>query len=362
MKLVAALIVKDELSRYLEPVIASLLEFCDDIRVVDDYSQDGTYEWLQETVGVSVTPNLATTFDEHEGKARQLLLDWVRESDPTHVLAIDGDELISDGRSLRMALAASPWTPVFSLDMQEVWMADDQALWIRQDGGWRAHGVPILWQVPTNADESWWTIKDRALSCGREPEAIGALRSHAVVTGVDILHFGWTNESERQRRYDRYMAIDGGQLPCLSPSPVDHVAASACPASAEAVAGGPWARGHTREGERGARMSAESNRRSEPEQEEAVTKRLDPDIKALRAINRALRIAQTMPLGARSRMDGSARTRQVMDHPSTHPMDQRREEGCVTSYLRSELVIASLWLIPLMIVCGIACFLIGRNL
>ncbi len=208
MRLVAAMICKNEVSRYLPLTIASLQEFCDDIRVIDDFSTDGTYEWLLEQPGVNVLTNPGITFDQHEGAARQFLLDWVRESRPTHVLAVDADEFVSNGQELRRTLEAHPDDAVFSLDMQEVWLADDVMLAIRRDGGWRPHPVPILWR-PGLGDE-WWTIKDRALACGREP--VGVVGHRAVATGQSILHFGWTNLSERQRRYDRYMAIDNGSF------------------------------------------------------------------------------------------------------------------------------------------------------
>lgn len=212
MKLVAAMITKNELSRYLELSISALFEFCDEVCVIDDYSTDGTYEWLMAKTRCRVLTNPAVTFDEHEGKARQALLDFVRESEPTHVLAIDADEFVTDGQELRWALQGQPTERIWSLEMREIWGAEEGGLWIRQDGGWKAHPVPILWQVPPNADERWWQIRDRALSCGREPAVIAEIRSQARYTGVGILHFGWTNTSERQRRYDRYMSIDGGSF------------------------------------------------------------------------------------------------------------------------------------------------------
>lgn len=212
MRLVAAMIAKNELSRYLELAVASLLEFCDEVCVVDDYSTDGTYEWLMAHTRCRVLTNPAVTFDEHEGKARQTLLNFVREAEPTHVIAVDGDEFVTDGYELRRAIEGQPATPVWSLEMREVWEADDAGMAIRQDGGWKSHPVPILWRVPPKTDERWWKIRDRALSCGREPEVVAELRHGARPTGVSVLHFGWTNLSERQRRYDRYMAIDNGRF------------------------------------------------------------------------------------------------------------------------------------------------------
>lgn len=209
MKLVAAVITKNEVRRYLRTTIASLTTFCDDVRVLDDFSDDGTYEWLLQEPGVSVLTNSGPTFDAHEGKARNALLQWVREAEPTHVLAVDADELISDGRTLRRLLESRPEEHVWTLEMAEVWAADERRLWIRMDGLWRPRMVPVLWRAGEGA--GWWSVRDQELACGREPTAISSYR-RIQQSGVSIFHFGWTNVSERQRRFDRYMAIDGGNF------------------------------------------------------------------------------------------------------------------------------------------------------
>lgn len=208
MKLVAAVITKNELSRYLRVTIPMLADFCDEIRVLDDFSNDGTYEWLLDEPSVYVQSNGGATFDQHEGDARSALLAWVREAEPTHVLAIDADEIVSHGEMFRAALEQDPAQEVWSLEMEEIWNADERRLWVRGDGGWRPHPVPIAWKV--GAEEAWWHVRSRALACGREPIAVQGRR--AKHSGASILHFGWTNVSERQRRYDRYMAIDGGNF------------------------------------------------------------------------------------------------------------------------------------------------------
>lgn len=210
MKLVAAQIVKNEFSRYLERSMASLLRFCDEVRVIDDFSTDGTYEFLQSLDRVHVLTNPALTFDAHEGKARQALLDWVREAEPTHVLAIDADEFCDDGARLRTKLETDTDVDIWLLEMEEVWKADERSLWTRQDGGWKSHGVAVAWRAPSVSEDRWWRIRDKQLACGREPIAVSERRATAHHSGCSILHFGWTNESERQRRYDRYMSIDGG--------------------------------------------------------------------------------------------------------------------------------------------------------
>ena len=83
----------------------------------------------------------------------------------------------------------------------------------REDGGWATHPVPIVWRAPDRLTDEW-RIRDQALSSGREPEAVRSFMRQDCVepTGVEILHFGWANEDDRQRRYDRYMRHDNGRF------------------------------------------------------------------------------------------------------------------------------------------------------
>lgn len=209
MNLVASLVCHNEKQRYIEQSIPALAEFCDDIRVLDDRSDDGTCEWLCEQDSVSLSINDGPPMFEHEGQARNLLLDWTLEAQPTHVLAIDADEFISDPQALRGA-AESTTTPIFTLEMTEVWQATKEMLWVRYDGGWRSSKVPVLYRPPERRDGSW-KILNRPLACGREPVAIRRRLGEAQHLPVKLLHFGWANERQRQARYDRYVEADGGK-------------------------------------------------------------------------------------------------------------------------------------------------------
>lgn len=98
--------------------------------------------------------------------------------------------------------------------MQEIWGASDNGLLVRQDGGWREHPVPIVYDVPalTRATLRNWRIPDRALACGRVPTdvAVRSNRSNAPVV-ANILHFGWACEKDRYARHQRYVVHDGGK-------------------------------------------------------------------------------------------------------------------------------------------------------
>ena len=205
------MMVKNELHRYLEPCVEHLLEFCAQIRVVDDHSDDGSLEYLQSIERVEVLRNPGPGFFEHEGRVRQTLLEWTFQAKPTHVLAIDADEFVADGVALREGLERGSRRGVWSLVMDEVWDASEAGLLIRTDGGWRPHPVPVLFAVPAARDRQW-RINPRPLACGRSPVAVTRHAGSAQPCGSSLLHMGWANRAERASRHHRYVVADGGRF------------------------------------------------------------------------------------------------------------------------------------------------------
>jgi hypothetical protein len=76
---------------------------------------------------------------------------------------------------------------------------------IREDGGWRTHGVNLLYRPSPGMHFR----TDLRLACPREPREVGY--AHSVpMEGVSLLHLGWANPEERLPRFSRYMKLDGG--------------------------------------------------------------------------------------------------------------------------------------------------------
>ena len=208
MKLVASLMVgPGERDRYLTSVIACLLGFVDEIRVVCESPGE-----IDGGRSVLVKDAPAGSFFQHEGRARQNLLSWTLDGNPTHILAVDADEIVTDGDAVRRACEQDLGVGIWTLGIQEVWKADAGALWLRSDGGWDMQArAPLLYRAPRKAG-GLWRIQDRPLACGREPLAVRQLAGRATRIGADVLHFGWSNKHDRQARYQRYVEHDGGRF------------------------------------------------------------------------------------------------------------------------------------------------------
>jgi glycosyltransferase involved in cell wall biosynthesis len=207
MKLVASTLCHNERHRFLTLAIPHLLEFVDEVVVLDDGSTDGSYEWLRGQWGVRVKRNSGPGFFHDEGRIRNALLDFTFEAEPTHILSIDLDEFVADGQKLRKSLSSGE---LWGLQMREVWKADELHLWVRDDGGWKSHLAPIVYTTPQHRDGSW-KIQNRKLACGRTPVAIRRNLRETVNTKIDVLHFGWTKEADRAKRYARYAEHDAGR-------------------------------------------------------------------------------------------------------------------------------------------------------
>ncbi len=219
MKLTAMIVARNELDRYLRPCVDHLLEFCDEIRILNDASTDGLDQTHAWDVGpVKIRTQEQTTFYEHEGRTRQALLDWALEGDPTHLLAIDADEFVADGPALRyrMERDGHNGTGVWKLAMTEVWRADEDNLYVRRDGHWGPHPAGIAFIVPPDRytdrqKRRHWVMQDKALACGRVPLHTQMVSNRTTTEPVTkIYHFGWACQADRASRHHRYVVHDGG--------------------------------------------------------------------------------------------------------------------------------------------------------
>lgn len=216
MKLVASMPVRNELGRYLQRTVEHALSYCDEIRVLDDGSDDGGAEWLeaQDRVVVHRFDGPGWSQDGgHEGTVRQALFEHALAGDPTHVLALDADEVVPKGTELRARIEARPRQPVWALRVVEAWNPDPWL--IRVDGGWRPRHAPVVYRVPDEVGGDWHIRTDLRMACPREPVAVAKLYRRGdrrTKLPIDLVHLGWANPAEREARAARYFEHDGGQF------------------------------------------------------------------------------------------------------------------------------------------------------
>lgn len=215
MKLVAAMNVRNELHRWLPITVPHLLEWVDAIAVQDDGSTDGSAEWLEAIEGVELTRTGGNLWAEHEGNLHARLFEHALTLEPTHVLAIDADEIVPEGKRLRrlLELDEQAGTPeiTYTLNMVELWGTDPPVA--RHDGGWRPHPVAILYRLPEGPRGREWRIDGRKLASPRVPRAVVTelRRGRHVEQSIDVLHLGWARPEEREARHRRYVELDGGR-------------------------------------------------------------------------------------------------------------------------------------------------------
>jgi glycosyltransferase involved in cell wall biosynthesis len=211
------MIVKNEMERYLPLAVEHLLTYVDEVRVLDDGSTDGSFEYLSAKTGVEVLRNPGPHFFEHEGRARQNLLNFVFQAKPDYVLGIDADEFVGDPEKIRAAIDQEG-RDVYLLTLVEAWKVGPGGISIRIDGLWGPRKVPMLYRAPSlwpprrGMGEADWRIQDKQLACGREPLAVIKGAGRAPLIDTHIFHFGWTRESEREARAERYFVHDQGRF------------------------------------------------------------------------------------------------------------------------------------------------------
>lgn len=215
MILCASVIVRDELDRYLGPCLDSLLEFCDTICILDDSSTDGWEKTLTPgwgTAGSRVTVlrhsvpdrNAHDAFHLHAA-ARTALMRFTLAGDADYVLAIDADELVTDGAAVRKACERRP--EAVSTVITEVWEACNELLCTREDGGWRQHPIANVWSTARFRGEAL-KLTDRGTATGRVPDVVH--RARVIPSGAATLHFGWACRADRPERFARYGGPDEG--------------------------------------------------------------------------------------------------------------------------------------------------------
>lgn len=204
-----AMPVRDESGRYLSEVLEAAEHYADRIVVLDDGSSDDSAQ-LAVSLGAEVFSTPEPLFRQ-EWRLRTLL--WQIASSGTGasdwVIMLDADEIIDPpGAWLRGTLAAvaEQGFTMVSVPFFDLW--DDREHY-RDDRLWTAHRR--LWPIavrPLPGLDYRYAMRDHHV--GRWPTyALPTLGDHGcTLDGVRILHLGWLQRADRERKYLRYRELD----------------------------------------------------------------------------------------------------------------------------------------------------------
>ena len=191
--------VKNE-SRWIADVLRSALVVCDRVYVLDDHSTDGTGE-ICRGFGDRLRVYSSPFSGLDEARDKNWLLDAIRLAGEAHwILAIDGDEMLSNPEAVRASIASEA-SESYALRVLYLWNRPDQ---VRADGVYSRFWRPSLFRARAGVNFRS-TANGGNFHCGNVPQdlAKSAQRSDAY-----LLHFGYMDARDRRRKFDWYNQQD----------------------------------------------------------------------------------------------------------------------------------------------------------
>lgn len=232
MKLYSYLTTKNETGRYLEECLEELMPYVDGLVIWDDQSTDGVgMRQLATKYGAVLftRPTECFSFVEDESAFREdawtAMAVQFQPTEDDWILSIDADEFLRTPypeylKELCEALGREGYNGL-QFHIHEVWTDITEAPEIRTDGFWaQTEGLRACRYQPNPK------FKEAKLGGGSLPSYVDNVVDNVT---MDILHYGYAREEDRQKKYQRYRAHMGKhnprhissilQTPTLAPLP-----------------------------------------------------------------------------------------------------------------------------------------------
>ena len=212
MPVLGMLRVKNE-QRWLPRALASILPVCDHIYILDDHSTDLTPEIIKSTPKCTL---YHSQFDEGVDEARDrtwLLLEMGRAANicidpvsPVWVLSIDGDEELVEADREILTQPQSTFVNSYCAQILYLWDNENQ---IRVDRHYAMCLRPSFFRFTSPHME--FRNHSGPLHTTGVPISAGYTRRRHFPAPFRLLHYGYMDAADRQKKYDFYMALDPAQ-------------------------------------------------------------------------------------------------------------------------------------------------------
>jgi hypothetical protein len=200
-----------ESHRYLDRTLRLAGHWADRIFVYLDGADRDTLNAVEEGGATSWRAGGGPRFTTNESYVRHALLHMLDDDLDAGdlVVVLDADEELTarDGtprRALRHVAGDDryvAWPVLF----RHLWEPDGRAY--RVDGGWRPDYKPRIYRHAPGL-----AIAERQLACSAIPDFPQQAIAPWDESSFVIRHWGYARPHDRQAKYDRYMAIDGGRF------------------------------------------------------------------------------------------------------------------------------------------------------
>lgn len=199
--LCVALLVKDEVSRFLLSWLEAVTDFADVTVALDDNSTDDTPTILKDCKEVHYYRYGNESAWGAEAPARRVLLELAQQEKTDWILVLDADMIPL--RDPRPFLVYNGDAVAFTL--YDLWSEDAY----RDDGFWKAHEHHRIWMAKTSSLPQPPIWSSRGIHCGHLPLNFEPQRVIFAPEDYALLHYAYVDDSLRKQKHSQYVAQFG---------------------------------------------------------------------------------------------------------------------------------------------------------
>jgi glycosyltransferase involved in cell wall biosynthesis len=197
-KIVAVMPVRNESGRYLREALTHLVRWVDAIVVLDDASDDDTFEVAASFPKVLRYRNNVPEYRQEAAGLRSRLWRLASRENPDWILAINADEIFEDRiiNEVGFLIGQEDYDVIY-FRVFDFWKSD---IFYRIDGPWNPwkNFLPLMVRYRPDLGKANFGKKG---GFDRLPDYF--TDAYAFYSDIRVRHFGWAREEEHESRYLR---------------------------------------------------------------------------------------------------------------------------------------------------------------